>query len=674
MVGLHLRTAEGVGLGMDQGAIQGGVSSRQQFDLLANPFAILRLPITASKDDVAAAFDDAMSDGWADDGQLREARRHLLAPKLRLAATVECLPDVQPQQRDLVLSALRDGVPLSDLIALAKDLPEVARASFLSNVAQLRPSSGVLRYFALTQAAIEIQKLQADVDLAFEAAGLPSPSTEAVREAYDQFTRDSVRRLFSSYRDAAAASVDMRRCLQDGLPSATDDQMAAYTSLVNWYLEFAAGPIGDLRREIESTLDTLSGNAVVSETAIGQIEKPLRQWDDLSQPAQLLAQSKGRDDPQARDLFQNIRGFMIKIANEKNASDVALKLSKVCAEVFAELPRAKQQLDEDIVSLQGLVDEQGVRELGAYIDQLRTDLDPLVRELKGGFKAGGIGRAKLLFQVFDTAVKTTKGTAASDLPWFLVRSLALDINNDMGEGAASDALISGMTTHPAFGQASQNMRTAIQNDHRVLRMNAAQARFSRAIEKKDTAQAREELLVMSGLATEESEKRQYQQAIANLDAAKRGSMVRWIFWVVVIVVALIAVASQSNNRNRSPSYSSSRPPAATNNAPAAVPASTTASQAEVKPAAYSTQPFSRGNIRYCEFESARLDAIDEIFGAESNAVINKFNAAVDDYNSRCAEYRYYPSDLTAVRQELAASQTKIDSDARAILQGWRAGY
>ncbi|MBJ3786356.1 hypothetical protein [Devosia sediminis] len=657
---------------MDQGAIRGGIGSQERFDLLCNPFAVLRIPITASKEDVAAAFDDAMSDGWADDATLREARRQLLAPKPRLAATIDCLLDASPQQRDLVLSALRDGVAPSDLIALAKDLPEVARAGFLSNVAQLRPSAGVLRYFALTQAAIDKSKVQTEVDLAFEAVGLPVPTMDAVGEAYDGFTRDNVRRLFSAYRDVASASADLRRCLQDGLPSATDDQMAAFTSLVNWYLDFAAGPIGDLRRDIDAILENVMARPVVDGLAVERIEAPLRQWDDLSQPAQLLAQRKGRDDPQARELFQHLRSLMIRIANDGNAPDVALKLSKVCSEVFAELPRATQQLEEDIVALQGLVDEMGARELSAFIDGIKTDLDPLVRDLASGFTAGGIGRAKLLFQAFDAAVKKTKGTAASDLPWFLVRGLALDINNEMGEGAASQSLITGMTTHSGFGQASQNMRAAIQTDDRVLRMNAAQARLSRAVEKKDTARAREELLVMSGLATEESEKRQYRQAIADLDAAQRGRMVRWIFWAIIIVIAVIVVASQNNNRSRSPSYASSQPPAATSGTPAALPA-TASSQAELKPTPYSTVPFSRGNIRYCEFENARLDAINALMATEANSVIDRFNAAVGDYNSRCAEYRYYPDDLTAVRQELATSRPRIASDAKTILQGWRAG-
>lgn len=92
------------------------------------------------------------------------------------------------------------------------------------------------------------------------------------------------------------------------------------------------------------------------------------------------------------------------------------------------------------------------------------------------------------------------------------------------------------------------------------------------------------------------------------------------------------------------------------------------------PERYSTGTYSRGNVRYCEFESARLEALDSLMYAESNGVISMFNAAVDDYNARCARYRYYERDMAAVRAELAAARAQISADARLTLQRWRASY
>src|SRR5690606_15191788 len=122
------------------------------------------------------------------------------------------------------------------------------------------------------------------------------------------------------------------------------------------------------------------------------------------QPAQLLSQKKGRDEAQARELFQKLRGFMIELANEKNAPAAALRLSKVCTEVFAELPRAVTQLRDDLGALQDLVDQEGAKDLLLFLAKMRENLDPLISDLKRGFGPNATREAKRLYQLFDQAV------------------------------------------------------------------------------------------------------------------------------------------------------------------------------------------------------------------------------------------------------------------------------
>lgn len=655
---------------MDQGTIGKAAESKAKCDLLRNPFVLLRVALTATKEEVADAFNEAIAEGWHGDEILRDARRQLLAPKLRLAATVDMLVDATPQQQDLAISALEDGAPFSELISLAKDLPSAARSVFMSNLAQLWPSSGALRYYALALASIDRPGFDVAIKEIFEEAGLPTPNAASVNEAFDASIARNVKRLFSGYRDTKVASSDIRRCIEEGIASATEDQVAAYTSLIRSYQEYAAASIGDLRRRVVASTEIFLENTQDTST-LDQLETDLRSWDELSQPAQLVAQRKGRDDPEARELFEQLRGFMIKLANEKNAVAAALRLSKVCVEVFAELPRAAAQLEEDLNTLQGLLDQQGAQDLLEFVERMRANLTPLVSELRRGFGATATGNAWRLYELFNGAVAATKGTAASDLPWAALRGLALDLNNELGEGAASEAIISALVNHRGFQDTSQQTQSAIRADHRVIRMNAAQERFKRAIDKKDTTEARLALEVMAGLATEDSERRQFQQAIANLDAAKRSRIVRWIFWAIVIFVGILIAANQSNNRSGS-SYSSTpyRPPTTTNySPPAQLPA--VANNEEVKPSAYSTAAFSQGNVRYCKFESARIEAAQRMMVEETNRVIALFNQAVDDYNSRCANYRYYVDDLTTVQRELVAKQGQINTDARSLLQRWR---
>ncbi|MER8573540.1 hypothetical protein [Mesorhizobium sp. M1374] len=650
---------------MGQGTINSASLERVEFDLLRNPFVILRLPLTAPKENIAEAFDEALADGHFGDEVLRDARRQLLAPKLRLAAAVELLVDANVEQRHAAISKLQDTTPLSDLIAFSKELPMASRASFLSDVARLRPSSGMLRGFALISAAVDRNQLRQSIGRIFEEASLPRPTDENIAEAFEASTARNIKRLFLAYRDAKIAAADMQRCLDDGMGSASSDQLAAYSLLVAGYLEYASAPMSELRHRIDVGINRFRADTA-DQAALEEIETSLLRWDELSQPAQLLAQQKGRDEPQARELFQHLRGFMIELANEKNAPAAALRISKICTNVFAELPRAVAQLKDDLGALQGLVDQEGAKDLIEFVEKIRSNLDPVVADLNGGFGPTAIGDAKRLYVLFDQSVKATKGTGAMEIPWGLVRILALDINNDLGEGAASEALIAGMISHSGFAQAPEQIKALIQTDRQILRTNAAQARLTRAINKNDTAAVRQALVDLAALATDESERKQMLQGIANLDAAKRKRIVGRIFWAIVIVGVIIAVASQDGGRSKS-SYSTPT------YRPAATPTVTqpSATTAEIKPLPYSSAAFSRENLRYCQFESARIAAINTMMINESDRVISLFNQVVDDYNSRCSNYRYYENDLTVVQRELTAGRAQISADARTILQRWR---
>lgn len=653
---------------MGQGTINSASLERVEFDLLRNPFVILRLPLTAPKENIAEAFDEALADGHFGDEVLRDARRQLLAPKLRLAAAVELLSDANVEQRHAAISKLQDTTPLSDLIAFSKELPMASRASFLSDVARLRPSSGMLRGFALILAAVDRNQLKQSIGRIFEEASLPRPTDENIAEAFEASTARNIKRLFLAYRDAKTAAADMQRCLYDGMGSASSDQLAAYSMLVAGYLEYASAPMSELRYRIDEGIKRFRADTA-DQAALEAIETSLLRWDELSQPAQLLAEQKGRDEPQARELFQHLRGFMIELANEKNAPAAALRISKICTDIFAELPRAVAQLKDDLGALQSLVDQEGAKDLIQFVEKIRSNLDPIVADLNGGFGPTAIGDAKRLYALFDQSVKATKGTGATEIPWGLVRILALDINNDLGEGAASEALIAGLMSHSGFAQAPEQLKAAIGTDRQILQTNAAQARLNRAIGKKDTAAAKRALVDLAALATDESERKQIQQGIANLDAAKRGRMVRWIFWAIVIVGGIIAVASQDGGRSSS-SYSTStyRPAVAPT---VTIAPATAATQEEVKPLPYGNAVFSQGNVRYCQFESARITAINTMMMNESDRVISLFNQVVDDYNSRCSNYRYYENDLTVVQRELTVGRTQISADARTILQRWR---
>lgn len=652
--------------GMDHRTVETASTGNVSYDLLSNPFVLLRLPPTATKEEVAEAFVDAIAEAWSDDESLREARRKLLAPKLRLAATVDVLVDATPSQRDIAIDALRDDLSLSTLIGIAKDLPSAARLTFLSNVAQSRPSYGALRFFVLTVPDVDRSELQASVAGLFEEAGLPAPDAGSIWDAFNASTTKSAQRLFSGYRDLKSASLDILRCIDEVISQATGEQMAAFSPLISAYQELTAQVIGDLRHSIYRFTEVFLKDPRALEI-LDSLQADLRSWSELSRPIQRLSRQKGRDDPHAREVFEHLRSFMISLANEKGAAEAALKLSRTCRETFSELPRAVAQLEEDLETLQNLVDQEAARELFEVVEVIRADLDPLVDDLQRGFSRESVRHAKRLFEAFDSTVVKTKHKDISNLPWVIVRDLALDINNDLGESNASEALISGLINHVGFNEASEQMRAAILGDLRVLRMNAAQVRFKRSLDKKDSAGIRSALESMISHAKDDEERREFRQAISNIDAAKRRSTLQWAFWIAVIIIGIIVMANKGSG-SRGSSYSSS----GSRTTQSSQVAQTTAASdnREVKPL-NSVAPFSRGNLRYCQFESARITAVKDMISNETTQVISRYNDAVADYNRHCSNYKYYEFDLDAVKKEISENSNKINSSAKMMLQDWR---
>lgn len=639
---------------------------RQAFDILQNPFAVLNLSPDASREDIVAAYDDGIADGTVDEGRLREARRQLLAPKLRLQATAEFFPDATQAGRQEAVAALRRDSPLSDLIALAKELPTFSRIVFLSQIAQLRPSSGLLRYFALSQAQLNRDAIVKTISELLTQSGNPQPQTEAINTAVDEVAFSSADRLFVGYAGVGAAAGDLTRCLQEELPTATGDQISALNVVVDAYIKKAAPSLQTARRKVEDAAEAIRRDPGVP-GGTGTLISVLTEWDSIAQPQQLLASHKGRDEGGARDLFQFLRVLMLELANELDQPKIALEINEACLGVFAELPRAEQQLREDQASLKSLADQATLHDLSEFVASAKKDPDPLVRDLnQSGFGEGARGSAGRLYSIFNRSLVQAEGTSAAEYAWGLVRVLALELNNELGEAVASQRIIEGLHAHPRFPGAPASMRAAIETDLQTIRSNVIHTKLNRAVEQKDRRQARVHLAELISVTKDPTERQQYQQTINEIDAANRGRITSWVMWGVIALVVIGFAASQSN------SGSTYRP--SPQSSPVTVP-SPTISTAEVKPPVGTNLSFDRENIRYCLFQSARLDAAQAMLATEtSDGVINAFNMQVNDYNSRCGSFRYYDDDMSAVRSELVAKRYVLVTEGQDMVRTWRVRF
>jgi len=89
---------------------------------------------------------------------------------------------------------------------------------------------------------------------------------------------------------------------------------------------------------------------------------------------------------------------------------------------------------------------------------------------------------------------------------------------------------------------------------------------------------------------------------------------------------------------------------------------------EERPPSGTSGQFSPANIRYCTFQQVRLEAAGPIIESADMAV---FNAHVDDWNARCARYRYAPSDKAAIDAEAVDRRALLEAEGRALMTGWR---
>jgi len=84
---------------------------------------------------------------------------------------------------------------------------------------------------------------------------------------------------------------------------------------------------------------------------------------------------------------------------------------------------------------------------------------------------------------------------------------------------------------------------------------------------------------------------------------------------------------------------------------------------EMKPPVGNGVILSLAEIRYCTAERIRLDAGERITDLTNASAVATYNAAVTDYNGRCASFRYRGNDVVTARDEVERYRSEIESEA-----------
>ena len=203
-------------------------------------------------------------------------------------------------------------------------------------------------------------------------------------------------------------------------------------------MEFSAN-----RSIVQSTANNLRDNAAKTD-CLKDFLAALQTWEQLDRPLQTLENYKERDDVEARQLFDQVRDLTLHLAKEHKRFDIALTISKASVAAFSGLPRAKSKIEEDIKAIEDHLATKGADVLARFIEGFGDNLHRLSVSLQEyGFKPNSGGPAGELFSVFVTSVTATRGTSAADLPWLILRNLAIRLNNEAGSPHAALAVVDG---------------------------------------------------------------------------------------------------------------------------------------------------------------------------------------------------------------------------------------
>jgi peptidoglycan hydrolase-like protein with peptidoglycan-binding domain len=651
------------------------------FQLLRNPFFVLRVDPTTPIERISEAVEDALSDCEAPEEAILAAREALLNPRQRTGAELSYFFDSPPSQIARLVKALKDSGPSSILKEAERTAP-LSRANFLAEVSARSPASSDVLFSILdAHAQISSVDLLAKIRSVRRQAGVVSPSLESVEEALTTLYEQHTKSMLSGLKNAYSAAGPLAECTKRILAVPDDDRLQALDRLLRSYAQFASAALGELEERVTLQVGQLKTRQATTED-IESLSGDLQRWLILTQPLIDSEAKKEREETRSRQLYFVIRNLCIDRANEYGDFASALAISQVAVDTFKSLPRSSAQLAEDAQLLREKLAEGKIEPLKKFLDgvskwTIAADLE------KGGFGPAAEGAAHDLWRIFLTTQAELRDTDFADLPWILVRGLAIDLNNDENSPVAARAIIEQLLLSARETAPSADVVEKLHGDLRAVTKNANEKRILRLVEggKASAALRGVDEILQTELSSED--RALYSQLKNKLQSQRNVRFARWGFFGLIAIVVI--GANLSNNSGPSsqrsapptrrvesspPPYQPQQPNRDPFPSPSRTPFPTDPTElSEVKPPIGSGNVLTRPNIRYCRFQKARLSSIEG--DLRNSFETDEFNKLADDYNARCADFRYYEDDLRTVEDELRGRSAMLIQEGRRISAAWR---
>lgn len=664
----------------------GGPIAGGDFNLLKNPFVLLGLPPTAKPAAVKEAYEDAIEDEVDDADVLMRAQQTLLTPRLRIEAEVGGFLDVDPSLATQIVSDIRTGTPIREIKERLIRLHSLPRSNVLAHYGSARPLElEDLAELIEAQAAVAPGAVCDAINDVRQEIALGRVDRESVSEALGKLMDRQTKAVIETlgFGDAAVSLFDLFVSkIVSRNESATIFRLDVYVSM---FRQTAASELSKRSEAVVAACEEIRKNPK-ADAAYRKLEKALRFWIALVRPVQTYETHRHREDAATRDMYGTVRQLALDLSNEQREFESASKVVSIASGVFGHLPRAADQMADDTKQLADLRNDKLADELLTPLMQACEQANNSHRTieselLKAGFGSGAVGSVKSIFDKFVAAVDSTAKLPFSDAPWRFVRSIAISLNNDSSSPQAADRIIQGLLDYAAHRPPTSEMTAMLREDQRAVRKNHVENDLAKSLQAQKWKQVEQLAESLLTLETDE-ENLKVTRNIRDAASAKRkaNSRVNWFWGIVIVGGGIWAIAANSGNDAGS-QRTQYRPPSSVSTTPTwpqttpsfqtspAPQRNDTFETGETMPAVGTGLSMTRANIRYCAFQRVRLEAARPLIQAGAQG--QRFSAAIDDYNSRCSDYRYRQSDKDAVDGELIGRRYSLESEGRALAASWR---
>jgi len=645
-----------------------------------NPFCVLEVTPRSSKSDIHDAVEDARLDaegGVEEERRLEIARQALIAPNERLRAEVGYLLELRPAdaRKALRSKSFDQWIEIaSSAVGLAK-LNALVEA--LSLARSIEPAKAALMALVDGWKQIDPKPIVTRINEERSVAGFGEAQLADVRMALEELRQSHAARALQGVSQIVPVHAMLSDLLSADLVPSHRTGEAFVSALLESYGKLVSGALASSEDRALSSLAAFCDSG--SDEEFAKFEKDLQEWDAIAQPLQLVSEAFGADEAHSKELYVRVRSKAIDLANDEDRHHDALRITRLSARVFAELPWAKEALEKDARDLDEIIANTTRSEfllpLASALEAAREDLAATSRQLSThGFSAitpmpvGAVWKAYagLLSNDVDEEVR---GIGAN-----MVRNLAITLFNDRQDASQAHVITTQLSADARWFP--KEMRDRIAEDDSFLDRSLKLDRLLDAMKRGQWKRSKEmcSALMLSSPASELDNLRKIETLISEKLRARTKNIVVWGGIGAVVLGLIISDGGSGSSSNETAGYddtytaNSYDPVTSAGNditveMPSADPAE--ALEEESPPPLYGSEALSLAELRYCLRQSERIDLARNL--AVNYSQQSRLNSAVSDFNSRCGSFRYRQEDMAIAQAEIGGMMGTLRSDARSMV-------